>query len=172
MHDTAIVADQPEHVVGDVARVRVERIRIRVGENDRRASGVQRIAHRVGTHVGQIREHSQPVHFADQLPSQAGQTLVFGPVGGRVGPVDVVPVGQRQVPGTEFVEDAQRRRRILDHVAAFDAHQAGDLSRALDALDVVGCTRLLEVGGRVDESQRNIEFAQRLVQRHVRLLRN
>jgi len=57
------------------------------------------------------------------------------------------------------MERAQRRRRILDHVAAFYSQQTSDPSRLMDSLDVVRSSRLLQLRAAVDEPQRHIELS-------------
>ena len=93
----------------------------------------------------EVREHPEAVHLAHQLFAEIGEPEVLAAIRRRVRPVDVVPVREREITRAERVEHAQRGRRILDHVAALDTHEAGDPAAAANALDVVGGARLLEI---------------------------
>ena len=97
-----------------------------VGEDHRGRRDRQGIAHRGRRDVGQIDQHAEPVHLADDLTAELGQPAVPRLVGGRVGPVGVLVVGEGQVADPEPVERSQRAEGVVDAVAALGPEQAGD----------------------------------------------
>ena len=58
-----------------------------------------------GADVGDVGEHPDPVQLPDESLAPPGQPAVLRPVGRGVGPLDVVPVRQRQVPAAQLVEE-------------------------------------------------------------------
>jgi hypothetical protein len=148
----AIGGKHLQDIIGHATRMRIERESIRMGEDDRRSGHAQRVSHCVGAHMGKIDEHAEAVHLSHDAPAQFGQSVMQGAIGRGVCPVDVVPVGKRHIARAEFVEDAQRARRIFNHVAAFDAHQIRDFAGIVNPLDIVGSAGLLEIRLAVDQS--------------------
>ncbi len=115
-----------------------DRIGARVRRDDRRPAHPQDVPHRVMRDVGDVHQHPQPVQLADHLHAERRQPARARFVGARVRPIDRLRVRQPQVPRAPIVELAERRQRVLDHVATLDPDQPGDLSAAADPLDVVG----------------------------------
>jgi hypothetical protein len=165
--DAPVGGERAQHVVGNVADVIGHAASARVGKNHGRARHAEHIAHRVRADVRDVDEHAEAVHLPDQFLADLGQAVVLGPIRGGVGPLDVVPVGQRHVAAAELVEDAQRRRGLLDHVAALDADQRCDPAAPVDPFDVVGRPSQLELRLGADQAERDVEFAQGFVQRRV-----
>ena len=97
--------------------------------------------------MGDVDEHAEPVHLADDPLAEGGEPLVARHVERGVGPVEGGVVGQGHVPGSQAVERPELRQVVLDRDAPFDADQRGDLARTDDPLDVVGGTGQLEVVG-------------------------
>src|SRR6185437_919084 len=98
------------------------------------------------------------------------EPVALGTVGCGVRPVDVIPMGERHVAGTELVEDSQYCRGIFDHMPALDPQEAGDLAGSVNAFDVVRGAGLLESRVSVHGTKRDVEFAHRLVQGDMRIL--
>ena len=172
MHHAAIRRQQPQDIVRNAPWVRINRKRIRMRENHRSTRHIQRIAHGVRAHMRQVHEHPQPVHLLHHTLAKLRQSVVFRPIGRGVRPIDVVPVRQRHIARAQSIKITQRRRRILDHMPAFNAKKCGDPSSLVNALDVVGGACLFEVGSiGLNKPQRNIELPHRFMQRSVRLLR-
>ena len=107
----------------------------------------ERVAHRVVADVAEVDEHAEPVHLAHDGAAEGGEAVIFGIVGGAVGPVVVLEVGQRHVARAELVELPQRGEAAADLVPALDADQRGDLAALVDAHDVVGGAGEREVVG-------------------------
>ena len=162
--DPAVLRQQPEHIVRDVAGVRGDRRGVRVRENHRRAADAQRIAHRVGTDVGEVDEHPEAIHLAHHRFAELRQAVVLGAVGRRVCPLHGVPMGKRHVARAQLVEDSQRGQRLLNHVAAFDADQRRDATGAVNALDIVGGEGQFQFGPAADHSERDVEPSHRLME--------
>ena len=95
--DAAVAGQSGQHVVRHVARMITDRPGRGVAEDHRRGGGVQRVVHRGRRHVGQVDQHAEPVHLGDHLAAEVGQPAVHRFVGGRVGPVGVLVVGQGEV---------------------------------------------------------------------------
>src|SRR5690606_38506224 len=74
-----------------------------------------------------------------------GEAAEAAQVGGAVGPVDVVVVGERQVAHAQLVQGAQGAQRVVDGVAALGAHQGGDPPLGAGLLQVVGGERAPQV---------------------------
>ena len=119
-----------QHVVGDVARMVDQAVRRGVREDHRRRRDVQRVAHGLGAHVGQVDHHPEPVHLGDHAAADVVEPAQHPLVGGRVGPGDVVVVGQGQVPHAQPVVHPQHRERPVDLVATLRAQQRGHPTRA------------------------------------------
>ena len=77
----------------------------------------------------------------DHLAAERAEAVIFGIVGGAVGPFGGLVVGQRHVARAEAVELAQRGEAAADLAAALDPDQRGDLAGLVDADDVVGGRR-------------------------------
>ena len=97
-----------------------------VAEDHRGAGGVESVAHHVVADVGEVDQHPDRVHLADDVAADVAQPAEHRRVRGGVGPRHVVVVGQRQVADAEPVVHPQHRGRLRDLVAALGAHQAGD----------------------------------------------
>ena len=139
-HAHAAVDRQPgQHVVGDVARV--------VGERERATNGRRSPGRRPCPGPAFIvvtatcdRSTSMPRRCisATTVAAEADRPPQSGCVGRRVGPADVVVVGQRQVADAEGVQGAEHAERAVDAVPALRAEQRGDLARRERRVDVVG----------------------------------
>ncbi len=75
-----------------------ERASRRVAEDHRRTGHVEHVAHRAGRHVGEVHQHSQPVHLPHHVAAEVGEAAVPGAVGRSVGPVESDVVSEGQVP--------------------------------------------------------------------------
>jgi hypothetical protein len=93
-----------------------------------------------------LRSTIMPIRFISRtiaLPN-AGEAVMDGIVGRRIGPVVVLRVGEGHVAGAERMELAKRGGRVADLVAAFDPDQRRDPPGFLDAADVGGGRRHLQ----------------------------
>ncbi len=169
--DATIGRQQSKNIVWDIAWVRCNGECVGVREYYRRPGDPESIAHSVRADVREIHEHSESIHFTHKLLAQLRQAIVVGPVGRSIGPIDVVPMGQRHVAGSQFVKNAQGSRGVLNHVAAFDTEEASDTSGSVDPLDVICRSRLLPLGPASNNAQRHVELAKRLMQSGVSSLR-
>src|SRR6478672_10148940 len=68
--------------------------------------------------VAEVDQHAEPVHLADHLAPEGGQSAVLRLVGRRVGPARRVPVRQRHVAHATREERPKDRQRARDHVPA------------------------------------------------------
>jgi hypothetical protein len=82
--------------------------------------------------VRDVDQHPETVHLVDHLLAEIGQALrlALGTrfISGGRRPGVVVGVRQGHVSDTEGVVVAQQAHVVLNRVAAFDAHQCGDLA--------------------------------------------
>jgi len=81
----------------------------------------------------EVDHHAETVHLGNHLAAESGKAVVVQnrwivQIAGRIGPVVGVGPGQRHVTDTERVVSPQQRQRVLDRVAAFDAHQHGEFA--------------------------------------------
>ena len=95
------------------------------------------MAHRVGRDVREVDEHADAVHLAHHLDAKGGEPADGRLVGGRVGPRDVVVVGQRQVTDTQHVQHPQGCEGTTDGVATLSPDEGGDPPRREDRLQLV-----------------------------------
>ena len=116
-----------------------------VGEDHRGRRDRQGIPHGVGRDVGQIHQHAEPVHLPDDLTTELAQATEPGLVGGRVGPVGVLVVGEGQIADPEPVQRSQGAEGVVDAVPALGPEQAGDRAALL-------CLQLQPLG-RGDQGQ-------------------
>ncbi len=65
-------------------------------------------------------------------------------IGGGIGPVVVLGMGERHVARAGPVQLAQHRQRVADRVSALDADERGDASGAVDAHHVASAGGQLE----------------------------
>ena len=81
---------------------------------DRRLGDRQHVAERLVGDVRDVDHHAEPVQLADDVLAERRQAVVRRLVGGRVGPVVVLEMRQRQVADAErgvLAQDAAGRRR-------------------------------------------------------------
>ena len=121
--DAVLLTQSLQHIVRNVAGHVADDAGGGVREHDRNLADRQSVAHRVGRDVAEVDQHADAVHLAHHLDAKSGQTAQHGLVGGRVGPRDVVVVGQCQVAHTEHVQHSQRRQRAADRVPALGPHE-------------------------------------------------
>ena len=117
-----------------------------------------------------LRSTSMPSRFISWTTVRPNSLspCILGIVGRAVGELVVLEVGQRHVARAEVVELAQRGEAAADLVAALDADQRGDLARLVDADDVVGGARQLEVVRiGLDQPLDDVDLLERLADRGV-----
>ncbi len=86
----------PEYVVGHVPVVVVHPPSGRVGEDDRSLGDVERVVHCGGGYVGEVDQHSEAVHLADDLSAEVREAIVAN--------VEIAGVDRRRVsPVTIFI---------------------------------------------------------------------
>ena len=95
--------------------------------------------------MAEVDQHAEAVHLVHDDASEVVEAVPLGIVGRAVGEFVVLEVGQRHVASAEVVELAKRGEAAADLVTALDPDQRGDFSRLVDAHDVVGGPRQLEV---------------------------
>ncbi|MCO5556202.1 hypothetical protein L7F22_009747 [Adiantum nelumboides] len=138
-HGHAAVAGQRlQHVGGHVARVVGDGAGAGVGEQHRPGGDGEGLVHRRRSDVREVDDHADAVHLGDDPRAELRQPVVAGRVGGRVGPVVVQVVGQRQVADPEPAQHPQHGEGVGDAVPALRPHQGGDPPGADDGVDVVG----------------------------------
>ena len=57
--------------------------------------------------MGEVDQHAEAVHLPHYLAAEGREPAVRGPVGSRVGPRRVAPVGQGHVANTDIVDLSQ-----------------------------------------------------------------
>ncbi len=131
-----------DHIVGHVAGV--------VGDGGAGVRGddggggcFERVPEGLVGGVGDIDHHAEAVHLADDIFAEGSEAVVVCDLGIvevalGVGPVVGVEVGEGHVADAEGVVVAEEAEGVLDGVAAFDAHEGGDLVLVVGADDVVG----------------------------------
>src|SRR5712664_2102403 len=115
-----------DHVVGHVARRDAKGAAGGVGGKDGGFAGGDGVGEGFVGDVGDVDEDAEAVHFADYVFAEVGEAVVGGLVGGGVGPLVVVHVGESHVAATESGEGAENGEVVAHHVSAFDAHEDGD----------------------------------------------
>ncbi len=144
-HHSAIGGEQAQHIVRDVARVIVNPARRGVGEDHRRAAGRNRLTHHLGRDVAEVDQHSEAVHFGDDLETERREAVPLGIVGRAVGPFGGLVMGQSHVARAQAVELTQCGQAAADLAPALDPDQRGDSPGLVNADHVVGGERALEV---------------------------
>jgi hypothetical protein len=76
--------------------------------------------------VGEVDQHAEPVHLADDLAAELGEAARRRAVGRGVGPGGVLVVGEGEVAHAQSVQGAQRTEGVVDGVATLGSHQAPD----------------------------------------------
>ena len=141
---------------------------LRVGEDHRRAAGLERVAHGVVADVAQVDEHAEAVHLVDDGAAEIGEAVIFRIVGGAVGPFVVLEVGEGHVARAELVELPQRGEAAADLVPALDPDQRSDFAGLVDAHDVVrGAGQREVVGIGFDQPLDDVDLLDRLADRGV-----
>ena len=100
----------------------------RVRRDQRRLARLQRVPERLVGDVRDVDQHAEPVQLADDVLAEIGQAVVLRRVAGRVAPVGVDAVRQRQVADAEALVVAQDGEAVVDHVPAFHPHQRRELA--------------------------------------------
>ena len=106
------------------------------------ALGLDRRPERVVGDVRDIDHHAEPVHLQHNLLAERREPIGIVRytrltlIARRVRPVERVRPGQRHVADPEPVVVAQQPERIVDGVAALDAHQRRQLMVAVGNLDI------------------------------------
>ncbi len=132
-------------------------------KDHRRLGDAQRVLHRRLADMREIDQHADPVQFAHHRLAERGQAVMLGIVGGAVGPVDRLRMGQRQIAGAEQFIGAQHREARVDLAAALDPHHRRDLARFVDAADIGGGGGEFErVGVARDDLADEIDLLERL----------
>jgi hypothetical protein len=144
-HHATIGGKQAQHVVRDVARMRIEREGVRMREDDRGAGHLKRVLHRRRGDMAEVDQHAEPVHLGDVGGACGADAVVLRLVRCAVRPVGGLVVGQRHVTDAKIVEAAQRGHRAADLAATLHAEHRADPSGAMDPDHVVGGEGELEV---------------------------
>ena len=138
-HDhAAVLGERPEHVVGHVAGVPVERPGGRVAEDDGHGRDREGVGERGVAHVREVDEHAEPVHLADELAARLVQPAPARGVGRGVGPGVRVRVRERDVADAPPGDRAQDVGVGLERVAALEPEEHGDAALAGEPADVGG----------------------------------
>src|SRR6267142_2791868 len=137
LHDSALGSQRLDHVVGHVARVIRNGAHGRMRGDERHVADFERIVKRLVRNVRNVHEHSLPVHFADHFLAEIRQAVMRRLVGGGVRPLIIVEVGERHVAYAQACVVADHVNVVADHVAAFHAHEDGDLALRVGAADLL-----------------------------------
>ncbi len=143
-HDGAAVGgDGAELIVGEVAGRVAEGAGAGVRREDGGAGDGEDVGEGLVGDVGDVDHHAEAVHLGDDLAAEGGEAGRDGGVWGWVaevaggfGPVVGVGPGEGHVADAEGVVDAEEGEGVLDGVAAFDAHEDGELSGGVGGEDV------------------------------------
>jgi hypothetical protein len=111
--------------------------------------------------VGDIHQHPQRVHAAYDVAAERRQPSGPPRIHRRAGPVVAVVPGQRQVASAARVQRVELVERILDGVAALDAHQRRDVSAGGRAAHIGRAGRELHLGRGVGEGPHRAHQRQR-----------
>ena len=143
LHGAAVFGEGADHVVGHVAGVVGDGAAGGVRGDDGGGGDFEGVVEGLVGGVGDVDHHAEAVHLADDILAEGGEAVVVGTLGSvdvalGVGPAVGVEVGEGHVADAEGVVVAQEAKGVLDGVAAFDAHEGGDLVFAVGAHDVGG----------------------------------
>src|SRR5207237_7737021 len=65
--------------------------------------------------------------FPHNILTEWGQTVMRRLIGGRIRPVVIEEVCEREIPDTESCVHTKDPEIVIDHMTAFDPHQSSDL---------------------------------------------
>ena len=102
-----------------------------MGSDQRSFADCQSAVKRFVADVGNINHDTETIHFQNHLFAKLGKPVVHGFIGGRIGPLDIATVRQRHVTHAQRGEPAEDGEVGMNHMAAFDAHQSGNLTLAM-----------------------------------------
>ena len=106
--------------------------------DDRDGRELQHVGERLVRDVRDVHHHAQAIQLAYHLLAEIGQAVVLRLVGGRIRPVVVLEVRQREIADAEPGEIAERAQIVVDHVAALHAHERRNLLLRYGAADIGG----------------------------------
>src|SRR5208337_4055951 len=136
LDDTAVFGEVAHHVVGHIARGVADGAAGGVRGDDGGFADSDGVVEGFVGDVRDVHEDAEAVHFADYFLAEVGKAVVGGLVGGGVGPLVVVHVGEGHVADAESGEGAEDGEIVAHHVAAFDADEAGDFVLLFGFADV------------------------------------
>src|SRR6266850_1504393 len=137
LNDSALGSQRLDHVVGHIARVIRNGARGRMGCDERHLADFQRIVKRLVGNVRNVHEHSLAVHFADYFFAEIRQSVMRRLVRGGVRPLVIVEMRERHVAHAQARVIADHVNVVADHVAAFHAHEDGNLALRAGAADLL-----------------------------------
>ncbi len=115
------------HLVRHVARCIADRAARGVRSKRRRLARFQDVVERLVTDVRNVHDHSEPVHFPNDILAEIRQPVVHGLVRRRIRPFIVAAVRKRHVANPQRRITPQHAEIRIDHVPALDSHQCGNL---------------------------------------------
>ena len=93
LDDAAVFGEVADHVVGHVARGVAEGAAGGVRGDDGSFADGENIVKRFVGDVGDVDDHAETIHFADDVFAEIGEAVVFGLGGGGIGPFVISPCG-------------------------------------------------------------------------------
>ena len=94
--------------------------------------------------MGEIHQHPEAVHLAHDVFTEWSQTMMLCFVTGGISPIRILHMRQRHVARAEAIHHAQRAEGVIDRVPTLHADERGNLSFAMDTLDIIRRERELK----------------------------
>ena len=137
LHDTALLSEQPDHVVAHVPVPAGGEATARgMGRRHRRLGELQHLMERLVGDVRHVDHHADAIHPGDQLLAEGAQAVPFRAViEGGVADVVVFRVRQRDVSNAALVEMLHVAEIVFEGRAVLDSQENRDPSAAKPSLD-------------------------------------
>jgi hypothetical protein len=147
LDDASVRGEGFDHVVGHIARSGAERAAGRVRGDDGRFADGEGIVKSFVRGMRNVDHDAVAIHAQDDLLAKIGEAVVRGLVVRGVSPIGVDGVREGHVADAESGESVEDGEVVVDHVAAFNAHERGDFVFGEGAADVGGGAREHDVAG-------------------------
>src|SRR5256885_2129313 len=118
--DAVLRANSSDHVVGDVARMIMQRPRRGVRGKDWSARSFEDLPEALVRYMRNVDDHAEAVDLLDRLPAQRRQTAVARLIGRRIRPSVRCKMGGRNRTDAVIPEFLQQFEAFLDRLRALN----------------------------------------------------
>ncbi len=137
-------------IVVNVARMVIDRLAARMGQQHRRGRERQQVVQHLVRRVRPVRHDAQAVHFRQQFLAQRAEAAIawlLRRVGRTVGKLVMREMGKARHPHPHVVEGLDKRDILAQRIGVLDRHIDDALARRGDRGGVLRLQRELEIGG-------------------------